>query len=434
MTKDKFLIKGLAGEKKLNGKIVVGGAKNAILPVMSSAVLFSDEVKFENVPDIEDVKRMSELLEKLGAKTKKVSKHSWKIDAKKIKSSELDYEISKRLRAAVILIGPRLARYGSVDFPHPGGCVIGARPIDIFLEAFKKMGAKVAVEEKKYHIEVAKGKKLKGAEIFFKIQSVTATETVMMAGVLAEGKTVIRNAAIEPEIVSLAEYLVSCGAKITGAGTLTIEIIGGELLKSEGRIYKTIPDRIEAGSFLILGALCANNLEIKNCRPNDLNILIESLKDSGVPIEVGNDFIKIKKNKSVQNSSFKSFNVKTHEYPGFPTDLQAPISIFLTQATGESIIFETIFENRLNYIQDVIKMGANVKIWDTHRMMITGPTALKGKELDGPDIRAGLAYIIASLVADGESVINNIYYIDRGYESIENRLRTIGADIKRIKE
>ncbi len=244
-----------------------------------------------------------------------------------------------------------------------------------------------------------------------------------MAGVLAEGKTILKNVAMEPEIISLVEFLNSCGAQITGAGTPTIEINGGELLKSNGEEYVTVPDRIETGSFLVLGALCADNLKISNCHPQHVEILVEMLKDSGVEIEVGEDYLKILNNKNKENSSFKSVNIKTHEYPGFPTDLQAPMTVYLTQATGESFIFETIFEGRLNYTDDLKKMGANIKMWDAHRATVHGPTPLKGKELDGPDIRTGFAFIIAGLVAKGESIINNVYYVDRGYENVEERLR-----------
>jgi len=430
MKKDKFVIQGLAGKKKLFGEIEVNGAKNAVLPVMASSVLFGDSFLMTNVPEIEDLNRMEEIFASLGIKISKKSKDEYLIDPCGLDKFEIDEETSKRLRASVIFTGPLLARFGKLVFPHPGGCVIGARPIDLFLEGFKKMGAEVKVKGGKYFVS-ASNKKLQGADIFFKVQSVTATETFIMAGVLAEGKTVLKNVAMEPEIVSLADFLNSCGAQITGAGTTTIKIKGGGLLKSKGKIYQTISDRIETGSFLILGALCASDLKISHCQPKDLEILVEVLKDSGVKIEVGDDYLRVINN-GKQNSKFTSLNIKTHEYPGFPTDLQAPLTVYLTQVTGESFIFETIFEGRLNYTDDLKMMGADIKMWDAHRATVVGPKNLKGRELDGPDIRTGFAFVIAALIAKGESIINNVYYIDRGYENIEERLRKVGADIKRI--
>ncbi len=433
MKKDKFVIQGLSGQKVLSGKIKVNGAKNAVLPVMASSVLFEDGFIMSNVPEIEDLNRMVEIFDGLGVKITKKSKGKYAIDSEGIDNAEIDKKASKQLRASVILTGPLLARFGELIFPHPGGCVIGARPIDLFLEGFKKMGAKTRIKDDKYFVKTAGGK-LKGANIFFKVQSVTATETFIMAGVLAEGKTVLKNVAMEPEIISLVDFLNSCGANIKGAGTPIIEIIGGDLLKSNGKICKTMPDRLETGGFLILGALCADNLEICDCNPEHIGILIEMLRDSGVNMKIGKDYIKIENNKNLSNKHFKSLNIKTHEYPGFPTDLQAPMAVYLTQTDSESFVFETIFEGRLNYTEDLVKMGADIKMWDAHRAMIKGPTVLKGRELDGPDIRTGFAFVIAALVAKNESIINNVYYIDRGYERIEERLQKIGADVKRVKK
>lgn len=431
MKKDKFIIQGLGGQKKLSGEIKVNGSKNAVLPVMAACVLFEDNFILENVPEIEDLNRMIEIFSGLGIKVTQQSKNEYLIDSQGLNKTEINEEASKRLRASVIFTGPLLARFGELTFPHPGGCVIGVRPIDLFLEGFEKMGAKIEIKNNKYVIST-QGEKLQGTNIFFKIPSVTATETFIMAGVLAEGKTILKNVAMEPEIVSLVDFLNLCGAQIVGAGTPTIEITGGTLLKAKGRKYKTIPDRIETGSFLILGALCAEKLKICDCFPQHLEVLTEMLKNSGVEIEVGEDYLMIVNNGEKQNKDFRAFNIKTHEYPGFPTDLQAPLTVYLTQVTGESLVFETIFEGRLNYTDDLKIMGADIKMWDSHRVTITGPTLLKGKELDGPDIRTGFAFIIASLVAKGESIINNVYYIDRGYAKVEERLQQIGVEIKRV--
>lgn len=429
MPKDKFEIQGLSGQKKLRGEIEVKGSKNAVLPVMASSILFEDSLKLENIPNIEDVFRMSELLEELGIKVENDNSGGITISSKGSLSSDLNEDLSRKMRASIILAGPILARFGKVSFPHPGGCVIGKRPIDLFIEGFSQMGATVE-ENKKGYIIKSKGKKLKGVNLFFPVQSVTATETFMMAGVLAEGKTILKNVAFEPEIVSLGEFLNSCGADIKGLGTPTLEIKGGNLLKAGGKSYKAIPDRLEAGCFLILGALAAEDLLIKNCNPDHIEVLIDILKKSGVSIDVSKNSIRVKNKKD--QKPFVSFNVKTHEYPGFPTDLQAPIGVFLTQSKGQAIVFETIFESRLNYIEDLIRMGADITMFDPHRIMIKGPALLKGRELEGLDIRSGLAFIIAAIIAKGSSVINNIYYIDRGYEKIEDRLQKIGVKIERI--
>ncbi len=432
MKNDSFIIEGLGGEKSLNGEISVFGAKNAVLKAMAATILFSDIVKLENVPDTEDVKKMNILLEKLGAKITHLD-HTVEIDTKNINISNLDESLAQSMRASVVLTGPLLARFGKTSFPAPGGCVIGTRPIDLFIEGYKKMGAKIELKEDTYFMTTLNDK-LKGAEIFFNIQTVGGTETLMMAAVLADGKTILKNCAMEPEIVSVAEYLNSCGAQIKGAGTSTIEIIGGKLLESKGKPYITVPDRIEAGSFLILGALCADNLKIKNCNPLHLESVINLLRESGVSIYTSENSIEIKNNGKVKNSAFKSFNVRTHEYPGFPTDLQAPIVTFLTQATGESIVLETIYEGRFKFIQNLIKLGAEITSMNPREILIHGNTNFKnvnGENLEAFDIRAGFATIIASLLAKGTSVVNNVYYIDRGYENIEGRLNSIGTKIVR---
>ncbi|KKU25936.1 MAG: UDP-N-acetylglucosamine 1-carboxyvinyltransferase [Candidatus Magasanikbacteria bacterium GW2011_GWA2_46_17] len=429
--KDLFLIKGQNGKKALCGTLSVHGAKNAALPAFASAILFKDKVRFENVPYIDDIRSMQELIENLGGETEREAAAGWEINAAKLGKTELDHALAKHMRASIILTGPILGRYGEVSFPHPGGCVLGERPLDMFIDAFKKMGATLKQDADVYRLST-NGKKLRGAEIFLHVSSHTATETIMMAAILAEGKTVIKNAAMEPEIASLADFLISCGAKISGAGTPTIEITGNGLLSCGKKTYRTIPDRIEAGSFLILAALAGENLSITDCEPAHIESLIDSLTHAGVPLKISKDSIMVTTSTGAKNSEFKAVNVKTHEYPGFPTDLQAPMTVFLTQVTGESNVFETIFDGRLNYADDLIKMGAKLSVWSKHTMTVKGPTVLKGRELDGPDIRAGLAYILAAIVAKGRSVINNVHYIDRGYERIEERLKAVGVDIERV--
>lgn len=435
MKNDIFLIKGLANNKTLNGEIKVNGAKNAVLKAMASSVLFSDFISIENVPRTEDVNKMSSLLKKIGVKIKQKD-NKLSIDTKGIDSMDLNHGITQSMRASVVLTGPILARFGKVTFHAPGGCVIGARPIDLFINAYEKMGAKVELKDNTYFMSVPKGK-LKGAEIFFNIQTVGGTETLMMTAVLAEGKTILKNCAMEPEIVSIAEYLNSCGAEIRGAGTTTIEIIGGKLLQSKRKSYTTIPDRIEAGSFLILGALCANNLKITNCNPAHMEVTINILKEAGVPIFTTKDTIEIKNNGKIKNSTFKSFNIRTHEYPGFPTDLQPPIVTFLTQSSGEGLVFETIYEDRFKFTQNLMRLGANITSMNPREILIHGNVELKNTTdeiLDAYDIRAGFATVMATLLAKGDSIIENVYYIDRGYEDLEKRLNAIGANIKRNKK
>lgn len=426
--KEKFIIQGIGGEKTLSGEISVNGAKNAVLKAMAASLLFADEVVLKNVPDIEDVSRMEELLSALGVRVEK-NKGVRKLKCGNNILSDMPTDISKRFRASIVVSGPLLARLGKISFPHPGGCVIGARPIDLFLEGFQKMGASVKEKGNRYFVEAKNG--LKGTEIFFRNQSVGATETFMMAAVLAKGKTVLKNCAMEPEIVSLAEFLIECGAKIKGIGTTTIEIIGGAKLHTRGRTYRTPPDRLETGSFLILGALAAKDLLIKNCEPEHVSALLEMLQYAGVKLEIRKKSIRVLGGKYV-NENLRALNIKTHEYPGFSTDLQSPMVVFLTQATGESVVFETIFEGRLNYTAELVRMGADITMWDANRAMIKGPTPLKGRELESPDIRTGYAFVIAGIIARGETVIHNVYYIDRGYATIEKRLQNIGVQIVRM--
>ncbi len=338
------------------------------------------------------------------------------------------------MRASVVLTGPLLARYGSASFSSPGGCVLGTRPIDLFIEGYKKMGAVAELDGDMCKMKV--NGKLGDSEIFFNIQTVGGTETLMMAGVLSSGTTVLKNCAMEPEIQSIAEWLNSNGANIIGAGTTTITIKGtaGKLLSLKNS-YVTLPDRIEAGSYLILGALCADELKITNCRPDHMEAVINLLKNSGVPMEVGEDNIQIKNNGQISNSKFQSFNVRTHEYPGFPTDIQAPIVTYLTQLSGESTVVETIFDGRFRYVEDLVGMGAKISINNPREISVSGAAelkALENKELKAHDIRAGFAIVLAGLLGKGESTVNNVHLIDRGYEKLEERLTKLGAEIKRV--
>lgn len=424
-----FRIRGLGDKPTLSGNIKVAGAKNAALQALAFALLFRDTLTLSNVPDIEDISRMTELLAALGVVVTRPKKDTWALAVPKDVVTTLPADLTKKFRASVVLTGPLLARFGHVRLPHPGGCLIGARPIDLFLEAYKKMGATVVEKKGSYDLRAPKG--LVGADIFMRSQSVTGTQTIMLAAVLAKGKTVIKNAAMEPEIPHLADFLNECGARITGAGTPTITIVGGAPLTARGATYKTPPDRIETGSFLMLAVLAAKDVTITHCEPGDLEVIIETLRHiSSSAIVVGPHTIRVKNNKKPR---LAPLSIKTHEYPGFPTDLQAPMAVLLTQAKGESLIFETIFEGRLGYGAELSRMGAKITLWDSHRMLVQGPRALSGKKLTSPDIRAGLALLLAAIIAKGESVIHNVYYIDRGYEAIEERLSSIGVSIERIE-
>lgn len=422
-----FVIKGFDGERKLHGKVSITGAKNAALKAIASTVLFRDTVTLTNIPEINDTFRMFDLLKDMGADVVNLKHGVYTVSIPRGFATELSPGIAKRMRSSIVLTGPVLARYGKVSFPHPGGCVIGARPLDLFVDGFEKMGAKVSVKEDSYVVEAKDG--LKGAEFFLKNQSVTVTETFMMAGVLAKGSTIIKNAAMEPEIADLAQFLNKCGAKIIGAGTPTIIIKGGKLLAGARKPYKTMSDRIEAGSFLVLGALASRELHITNCNPAHLESPIELLRSAGVSIETKKTEIIVR-----APSKLRAVDLKTHEYPGFPTDLQAPMTVLLTQAEGESKVFETIFEGRLNYTESLSAMGASITMMDPHRVLVRGKSELRGRKLTSPDLRAGLAFVIAAVVAKGESVIHNVdTTIDRGYEDIENRLRAIGVEIERAQ-
>ncbi|NQT49638.1 UDP-N-acetylglucosamine 1-carboxyvinyltransferase [Candidatus Kuenenbacteria bacterium] len=414
----KFIIQG---NKKLKGEISVNGAKNAALKIIAASLLSEDKIIIKNVPDIEEINRLLELCQSVGSSFARENGEI-EMQTKDIKQTDLDADLVKKIRAAVLLIGPMLIRNGEVRLPHPGGCAIGQRPIDIFIDGFRKFGAEVIENQDHYHF---RAEKLKGMTFIFPKISVTATEVLMMTATLAEGKTILKNAACEPEIPALAEYLNRCGAKIEGAGTHTIVIEG--VKKLSANIYEVIPDRVEAGSFAILGALCGDPIRVTNCRPDHLEALWSTFDKMGVDYELGKDWVEV-----CQTQKVKSVDVVTHEYPGFITDLQQPFTVLLTQAEGISLVHETIFEGRLFYTDKLKQMGANIIMCDPHRVIVNGPSKLFGRHLESPDLRAGFALILAGLIAEGETQIDNIYQIDRGYEKIEERLQNLGADIKRV--
>jgi UDP-N-acetylglucosamine 1-carboxyvinyltransferase len=412
----------ITGGQTLSGEISVKGAKNQVIKMMAAAVLADGEWRFENVPQIEDVSRMIELLKSIGVEVKQ-SESELTFKNSGSLNNKIDKLLAARLRASVMLAGPILAKTGEVFMPHPGGCQLGQRPIDIFIESFKALGAEVMDNEEGYNI---KATKLRGAEIMLRRISHTVTEAIMMTATQAEGKTVIKNAAAEPEIKALADFLNSVGAKIEGAGTNTIVVEGVTPLGS-GKA-SIIPDRIEAGTFVMMGLLTNSEIAVKNCDPSHLENLLLHLRMMGAEFEIGDDYIKTKKHNGLKGVP----DTVTHEYPGLATDLQPPYTLLMTQASGFSMVRETIFDNRFTFTDLLKQMGANIIVCDPYRVVVQGPSKLKGRFLTSPDLRAGVTLVLAGLIAEGTTRIDNIYQIERGYENIVERLADLGANIKRV--
>ncbi len=415
----KFII---AGNTKLKGEISVMGAKNNALKAIPATLLTNETVILHNLPNIADVNFSLQILEKLGAKVKKINTNSYEICCKTIDPKKLNSDLAKKIRTSIMFVAPLLHRFSKVEMPHPGGCIIGKRPIDLFLDFFSQLGVKINYNNKFYTF-INNG--IAGKKYIFNSISHTGTESLMLLAVLAKGKTEIVNAACEPEVTALAEMLNQMGANIKGAGTPYIEING--VKKLHGTEFSIIPDRIEAGSFLCIGVATKSNLKINNCEPKHLEIPLKILQKMGVKLDIGKNYIKI-----LNAQKLLSTNITTHEYPGFPTDLQSCYTILLTQAHGTSIVHETIFEGRLYFTDLLSRMGANIVLCDPHRVVITGPSKLYGKKVESPDIRAGLAMLIAGLIAQKTTEIDNIEQIDRGYERIDERLNKLGAKIKRM--
>ncbi len=415
----KFII---SSNTKLKGEISVMGAKNNALKAIPATLLTNEKVILHNLPNIVDVDFSLEILKELGAEVTKIKPNSVEICCKKINPKKLNSDLAKKIRTSIMFVAPLLHRFPKVEMPHPGGCIIGKRPIDLFLDFFTELGVKINFNNKFYTF-INKG--INGKKYIFNSISHTGTESLMLLAVLANGKTEIVNAACEPEVTALADMLNQMGAKIKGAGTPHIEIIG--VKKLHGTEFNIIPDRIEAGSFLCVGVATKSNLKIKNCEPKHLEIPIKILQKMGVKLDIGKDYIKI-----LSADNLSAINITTHEYPGFPTDLQSCYTILLTQAKGTSIVHETIFEGRLYFTDLLSRMGANIVLCDPHRVVITGPSKLYGKKVESPDIRAGLAMLIAGLIAQKTTEIDNIEQIDRGYERIDERLNKLGAKIKRV--
>ncbi len=420
---DKFQIHG---GTPLKGTIEIGGAKNSALPCLAATLLTGETVTLHNVPYVKDLITQRRLLEDLGATVLTPELRTHKVTANHVETFEAPYELVKTMRASVLALGPLLARFGRAKVSLPGGCAIGTRPIDLHLRAFEKLGASVSLESGDVVATAPKGR-LSGAELEFEKVTVTGTENVMMAAALAKGRTVIHNAAREPEVEDLADLLNKMGSRIRGAGTDTIEIDGVEQLG--GAEHTIIPDRIETGTFIVAAAITNGDLEIKNCRPDHLVAVIEKLREAGVEIDDLNpSTLRVTR----ASGGLKSRDVTTEPHPLFPTDMQAQYMALMTQAEGTSTIKETIFENRFMHASEMIRMGADIHI-SGNTAVVKGVSRLTGAPVIASDLRASASLVLAALCAEGESVIDRVYHIDRGYERIVRKLRSVGASIVRVK-
>ncbi|GAC1434727.1 MAG: UDP-N-acetylglucosamine 1-carboxyvinyltransferase [Terriglobales bacterium] len=420
---DKFVIRG---GNPLLGTIRVSGAKNAALPAMAAALLTDEPVILENIPQVRDIETTRNLLAAMGAEVELGygrAHHRTTICCRTLASPEASYELVKTMRASTLVLGPLVARCGTARVSLPGGCAIGARPIDMHIKGLERLGA--AITQDHGYVEAA-AKRLKGAEIVFDKITVTGTEDLLMAATLAEGETIMKNCAREPEVVDLADLLNKMGAHIEGAGTSTIRIRGVE--KLHGAKHRIIPDRVEAATFIIAGALTAGDLNVSGCEPNHLGALLQKLDEVGVKIKQTPDSIRV-----MGDGPCKAADIVTEEYPGFPTDVQAQYMALATQAEGTSFITENIFENRFMHAQEMVRMGASIKI-EGRRAVVRGRTPLGAAAVLASDLRASASLVLAALVADGETIIDRVYHIDRGYENIEEKLRGVGAQIRRIGE
>ncbi|HEX8816793.1 MAG TPA: UDP-N-acetylglucosamine 1-carboxyvinyltransferase [Terriglobales bacterium] len=420
---DKFVIRG---GTPLLGTVHISGAKNAALPCMAAALLTDEPVILENIPKVRDIETTRKLLTAMGADVELGygrAHHRTTIHCQNLAAPEASYELVKTMRASTLVLGALVARCGRARVSLPGGCAIGARPIDLHIKGLERLGATITQEHG--YVE-ASAQRLKGAEIVFDKITVTGTEDLLMAAVLAEGETVLQNCACEPEVADLADLLKKMGAKIEGAGTSTIRVKG--VAKLKGAKHRIIPDRIEAATFIIAGGMTGGDLNVADCNPAHLSALLQKLAEAGVKTAQGKESVRV-----MGDNPLKAAAMTTEEYPGFPTDVQAQYMALATQADGASVITENIFENRFMHAQELVRMGANIKI-EGRRAIVQGKSALSGAAVLASDLRASASLVLAALVADGETIIDRVYHIDRGYENIEEKLRGVGAQIRRIGE
>jgi UDP-N-acetylglucosamine 1-carboxyvinyltransferase len=418
---DKFVIRG---GNPLVGTVRVSGAKNSALPCMAAAILTEDEVTLENLPQVRDINTERKLLSSMGAEiwVDDAKPDRVKISCRTLSDPVAKYEIVKTMRASSLVLGPLIARAGVARVAMPGGCAIGGRPIDLHIKGLEKMGATITQEHG--YLE-ARAERLKGAHLVFDKITVTGTEDLLMAAVLAEGETLMENCAREPEVADLAALLIAMGAKIEGAGTSTLRVQGVSSL--HGARYRIHPDRIEAGTFLIAGAITGGDLIVTHCRAAHLGAVIAKLEEAGARIDIlGPDTVRVRRDKPL-----RAAGISTEEYPGFPTDMQAQYMALATQSEGVSIVEENIFENRFMHVQELVRMGANIKV-EGRAATVTGPANLSAAAVMCSDLRASASLVLAALVADGESILDRVYHMDRGYERFEEKLAGVGAQIRRM--
>lgn len=405
----------------LQGKVRISGAKNAALPILAASILSTEDVYLEDVPELKDVEIMCEVLRSLGVKVEKTGKNTLVINGSGLNNYVTDYNLMNKMRASFLVMGPLLARMGRTVNSLPGGCNIGSRPIDLHLKGFNLLGAKVTEDEATIS---AVAEELQGTTIYLDFPSVGATENIMMAATLAKGETYIENAAMEPEIVDLSNFLRKMGAKVQGAGTSTIRIKGVDELK--GARHQIIPDRIEAGTFMVAAAMTGGDVLVENVISSHMKPVIAKLIESGAEVIEDEESVRV-----IGGKDLKPIKIKTLPYPGFPTDMQAQFMALMTKLKGENIVLETVFENRFMHANELVKMGANIKCEDREAVIIGG-TPLKGAKVKATDLRAGAALILAGLTAQGTTEIGDIFHIDRGYEDIEMKFRNLGANIERV--
>jgi UDP-N-acetylglucosamine 1-carboxyvinyltransferase len=417
-------IKILGNENlRLKGKVRISGAKNAVLPAITASLLTKDKVRLKNIPLVKDVYTILTVMKELGANSN-IKKNTLSIQVKTIKSEQASYELVQSMRASILVLGPLLARYGKAVVALPGGCAIGSRPIDLHIHGLEKLGASISLEHGYIN---ATAEKLHGTEIEFEKKTVGGTENLVMAASLALGETVLKNCSIEPEVINLCELLVKMGARIDGIGEETIRIKGVPELG--GATHEIIPDRIEAGTFLVASALTRGNIVLTHVRPDHLDTVIEKLKYSGTQIEKLNNHSL----RAIGSEKIRPQDITTSSYPGFPTDMQAQFIVLMTQASGTSIITETIFDRRFSHINELIRLGAIIDI-SGDKALVKGNTPLSGAETIATDLRASASLVLAGLIASGETVVNDVEHLDRGYEKLEAKLKSLGAKIERIKE
>ena len=413
----------ISGGKPLKGEVRISGAKNSVLPILAASLLTDEEVVIGNVPHLQDVTTTISLLTEMGATLTIDEKMKVSISASSMKSFYAPYEMVKTMRASILVLGPLLANFGTAKVSLPGGCAIGSRPVNLHIEGLKAMGANIKVED---GYIIAKAKKLKGAKISLPIATVTGTENLMMAATLASGKTIIKNAAKEPEIIDLANCLRLMGASIEGDGTSNITIIG--VKKLSGCNYDVLPDRIETATFLVAAAITKGKLTLTHTRPDTIKVIINKLRKAGAKILIKNDNINIE-----VKSQLNAVNIITNPYPDFPTDMQAQFIALNSISKGKSKVIESVFENRFMHVQELVRMGADIEI-NGNIAIIKGVKGLTGAPVMATDLRASASLILAGLVAKGETIVDRIYHIDRGYECIEEKLTKIGASIKRLPQ